>query len=168
VSKRRRRVSCAISASSHVCAEHLSPGPQHACMLNSFHLSLTDAAEKTGANNPGCCPDTAAAAGRHYHGRAGITAKRTRTGCLSRTRFILSCKINILSLHARTRRGVQGVWVDLAGTAAGGTAEAHVHRSGGGHAAALLPAAATPTAGLSICVHAYVSAYMFLFGRTRM
>ena len=52
--------------------------------------------------------------------------------------------------------------MELAGTAAGGTAETHVHGSGGGHAAALLPAAATTTAGLSICVHVYVSAYMFL------
>jgi hypothetical protein len=55
--------------------------------------------------------------------------------------------------------------VELAGTAAGGTEEAHVHRSGGGHAAALLPAAATTTAGLSICVHVYVSACMFLSDR---
>ena len=112
VSKRRRRVSCAISASSHVCAQHLSPGPQHACMLNSFHLSLTDAAGKTGANNPGCCPDTAAAAGRHYHGRAGITATRTRTGCLSRTRFIFSCKIKIVIARANetwSTRGAGGI-----------------------------------------------------------
>jgi hypothetical protein len=57
-------------------------------MLNSHHLSLTVTAGKTGATEPGCCPDSAAAAGRHYHGRAGITATRPRTGCLSRTRFI--------------------------------------------------------------------------------
>jgi hypothetical protein len=112
VSKRRRRVSCAISASSHVCAQHLSPGPRHACMLNSFHLSLTDAAGNTGANNPGCCPGTAAAAGRHFHGRAGITATRTRTGCLSRTRFIFSCKIKIVIARANetwSTRGAGGI-----------------------------------------------------------
>ena len=94
-----------------------------------------------------------------------VSQPHAHAQAVSRARALFSRARYKLSLHARTRRGVQGVRVELAGTAAGGTAETHVHGSGGGHAAALLPAAATPTAGLSICVHVYVSACMFLSDR---